>query len=71
MAKPTLTRESWPPAEYALPPTVAQIEAGRPSKQRSLVDEAAADSRAGRLARLLAAVPGIVRADCMEANHAH
>jgi len=54
--------EPWPPMEYRLPDTIARIEVGRPEQQQ-LMDEPVDDSRAGRLARILAGVPGVVRAD--------
>jgi len=39
--------EPWPPAEYALPETLEEIEQGRPEWKRRAVD----DSREGRLHR--------------------
>ena len=56
------TPEPWPPAEYALPDALDEIEQGRRIQQQ-LFDEPVDDSRAGRLARILAGVPGVVRAD--------
>jgi hypothetical protein len=44
------TPEPWPPVAYTLPPTTEGIEAGRPTKQRSLFPPD--DTQAGRLARL-------------------
>jgi hypothetical protein len=75
-AKPTLTFKvkgraakpvpaPWPPAEYALPGTLQAIERGR-QEQRELFVEAVDDSRAARLARVLADVEGIRTADTME-----
>jgi hypothetical protein len=52
--------EPWPPAGLRLPDTIEAIEAGRPGVQRSLFGPD--DSRGGRLARLLADVPGVVTA---------
>jgi len=52
----------WPPAEYALPDALDEIEQGQRT-QRELFPEQADDTRAGRLARILAGVPGVVRAD--------
>ena len=42
--------QQWPPKELMLPDTIAEIEAGRPAKQRSLFPPD--DSREGRLRRL-------------------
>ncbi len=53
----------WPPAEYRLPDDLDEIEAGRPPRQLPLLAEPADDSRQGRLARLLADVPGVASAD--------
>ncbi len=54
--------EPWPPAEYALPDSSEGIEAGRQGQRRLFV-EAPDDSRAGRVARILAGVPGVMTAD--------
>lgn len=58
----------WPPAEYALPDSIEEIEAGRPGKQRSLFDNARDQSKAGRLARLLE-IEGVRTADTMIERH--
>jgi hypothetical protein len=60
-----LTRESWPPVEHALPSTFEAIEAGR-IEQQGLFQEPPDDSRAGRLARILGSVPGVMTADRLE-----
>jgi hypothetical protein len=52
----------WPPAEYALPYTLQEIEQGR-IVQGELFAGVPDDSRAGRLQRILAGVPGVVPGD--------
>jgi hypothetical protein len=44
--------EPWPPAEYALPDTIEEIERGRrtPQRQRSLLDQDTLEERLERLA---------------------
>jgi hypothetical protein len=54
----------WPPKEYELPDSLAEIEAGRPLGQRSLFDFTD-DSRAARVARIVANVPGVTTASRM------
>jgi hypothetical protein len=46
---------AWPPLEYCLPDTLAAIELGRPLTQLDLF-EVSDDSRAGRVARIVASV---------------
>ena len=58
----TTGAEPWPPADLALPDTIEAIEAGRIA-QGELFDEQPDDSRAGRLARILADVPGVTTAN--------
>jgi hypothetical protein len=57
MGTKTLTRGLWPPPELRLPDSIEAIEAGIPPRQRSLFGRD--DSREGRLARILASVPGV------------
>jgi hypothetical protein len=51
----------WPPAEYALPATIEEIEAGRPPEQADLFGRD--ENREARLARILGSVPGVTLAN--------
>ena len=53
--------EPWPPPEYALPDSIAEIEAGRPPQQRLLFEPD--DSREERVRRILGSVEGVVTAN--------
>jgi len=55
------TPEPWPPPEYALPDDLDSIEHGRRT-QRELFPDVPGDSKAARLARLLA-LPGVMTGD--------
>jgi hypothetical protein len=54
-SKPKALPEPWPPPKLRLPATIAAIERGKIG-QRQLFPERRDDSRAGRLARLLALI---------------
>ncbi len=56
------TLGEWPPPDYALRNDLDTIEQGR-QQQRCLFDAQPDDSRAARLARILAGVPGVVTGD--------
>lgn len=64
MKQQTIDFEPWPPLDLALPDTIEEIERGR-IKQRSLFTEQRDQSKAGRIARLLATVPGVTPADTL------
>jgi hypothetical protein len=57
--------EPWPPIEFALPnlDTLEEISRGEHVEQQRLFPEPIDDSRAARLARILAGVPGVQTAD--------
>jgi hypothetical protein len=53
--RPTAAKSAdWPPAELALPDTIAAIEAGRPEPVKATTETPKDDNRTSRLARLFA-----------------
>jgi hypothetical protein len=68
--KPKSLPEPWPPPEFCLPnlDTLEEISRGEHVEQRLLFVEQPDDSRAARLARILAGVPGVTTGSRMEAT---
>jgi hypothetical protein len=62
------TQDDWPPIEFCLPnlDELERISRGERETQRMLFDEEPDDSRAARLARILANVQGVSTANTME-----
>ena len=59
---------TWPPIEFALPnlDRLEEISRGEHVEQRRLFSEPVDDSRAARLTRILAGVPGVRTANTLE-----
>ena len=63
---PVVVKDNWIPKAMQLPDSIEAIEAGRPPQQQQLFPKQPDDSRAGRLTRILADVPGVATADNMK-----